>query len=151
MTSHNSLNSLLSGSDSVDLRHLSAHAKKLKNLTAKIRTVLDSASSEHCTVANLRDQTLILQTSSPAWVAKLRFQIPMLINALKSSSTPVTNIQIKVVPENKIETTHENISKPQYISPSTAELLEGVANHISNSDLKSSLLRLSKRVASDKE
>ncbi len=151
MTSHNSLNSLLSGADSANLREISIHAKKLKRLTTKIRSLLDTACGEHCTVANLRDQTLVLQTASPVWVAKLRFQIPALINALKNTSTPVTNIQIKVVPDTKTETTHENISKPQYLSPSTAQLLEGVADDISNSELKSSLLRLSKRIAPDKK
>ena len=151
MKSHNSLNSLLSGVDSTNLREISAHAKKLKRLTAKVRSLLDTVCGEHCTVANLRDQTLVLQTTSPAWVAKLRFQIPVLINALKNTSTPVTNIQIKVVPDNQTETTHENISKPQYLSLSTAQLLKGVADDISNSELKSSLLRLSKRIASDKK
>jgi hypothetical protein len=151
MTSHNSLNSLLSGVDSVNLREISAHAKKLKRLTAKVRSLLEPACGEHCTVANLRDQTLVLQTTSPAWVAKLRFQIPVLIDAFIKTSTPVTNIQIKVVPDTQTETTHENNFKPQYLSPSTAELLKGVADDISNSELKSSLLRLSKRVTPDKK
>ena len=151
MTSHNSLNSLLSGANSTSLREMSRHAKRLKQLTSKVRSLLDTNCSAHCIVANLRDQTLVLQTTSPAWLAKLRFQIPTLIDAFKNTSTPVTNIQIKVVPETQTETTHENNFKPQYLSPSTAELLEGVANDISNSELKSSLLRLSKRIAPDKE
>jgi len=150
MTSHNSLNSLLSGNQSDQLRQITAHAKLLRRINAQLHTALDPVSAEHCSVANLREQTLILQTTSPAWASRLRFHIPELLSMFKSSSISVQEIQIKIVPETQKHTTSEQHSEPQFISGETATLLESVADDISNNELKSSLRRLSKRLTPDK-
>jgi hypothetical protein len=60
-------------------------ANQLSQIEASFKKHLDRALADHCHVANLRSDCLILAVDSPAWVTRLRYAIPDLLKKLEYS------------------------------------------------------------------
>ncbi|MCK5876015.1 MAG: DUF721 domain-containing protein [Candidatus Marithrix sp.] len=74
------------------LYSLSQHCQILKSINSKFNNSLPSPLSEHCQVANWRENTLIVHTDSSLWATRLRYMTPFLIaNWQKELSMPTIN------------------------------------------------------------
>ncbi|MCC6207745.1 MAG: DUF721 domain-containing protein [Gammaproteobacteria bacterium] len=103
---------------------------------------------QHCRVAGITQQTLILHADSPAWATKLRYYCPQLPADLCQlpDFRQLTDIRIKVIPPEFLQTSRQT-SPPvrRSLPPSAARLLRDVAATTSNAPLRDALLRLATR------
>jgi hypothetical protein len=116
-------------------------ARKLSRLEQAVLQLLPAELGEHCKVLNLKNETLVLATSSPAWAGRLRFAAPDLLRRLKRQlSLDIRAIDLRVQPE-----TVENqpiIARPLQLSLRSATLLAQTAQSVNHPPLQEALLRL---------
>jgi hypothetical protein len=72
-----SFGQLLANSSGI-LCHLSHHSQTLKQVEKIFKESLPSPLNRHCHIANLREQTLVVNTDSSLWATRLRYIIPEL-------------------------------------------------------------------------
>jgi hypothetical protein len=99
-----------------------------------------------CRVANIKNgDTLLLQTDSPVWATRLRYQTPKLLETLRNTPEwgSIQHIRIQVRPA-----AHPPRSRPSRrinLSHQNATLLRTTAESLTDPRLKSALLRLACR------
>ena len=129
--------------DSSDkLSSLYTHALALIRLQDNLKANLSAPLNEHVTVANYDNKTLIIQTDTPAWAAKLRFKIPDLLSVLRENCglTDLKTIRIKIsVPENKRTVSEKHL----VLSNQSSDIIRNMANTITDPDLRQTLLKIS--------
>jgi hypothetical protein len=116
-------------------------ARKLSRLDQAVLQLLPAELGQHCKVLNLRNETLILATPSPAWAGRLRFAAPDLLMQLKCQlSLDIRAIDLKVQPE-PVE--NQSIKRASMqLSMSSATLLAQTARSVNHPPLQEALLRL---------
>ena len=130
-----------------DLRKFVAKVDQLKQIHQLISTKLEPSLADHCQVANLRDGTLILATTSPAWNHKLRFSAMDLLSALRAdprwSGLKAIEVRVDYLPQ--LENTSATKSKKRVsLSTNNAEYLRQAADNISCEKLSNALKKLAK-------
>ncbi len=127
---------------------LSTFATKLADLEQISQLVaanLEPSLRSQCRVANLRDGTLILSTTSPAWNHKLRFVALDLLSILRSQPAwrglKAIEVRVDYLPCYGHDTT-TNLQQPLSISAYNAKLIEETANNVTCKMLANSLQRL---------
>lgn len=65
------------------LLELVRHAERLARLDHAVSARLPPGLRGHCTVANVRAATLVMNASSPVWAARLRFMAPELLHFVR--------------------------------------------------------------------
>ena len=135
------INKLLGGK----YTYLVTRAKTLMELEVLLHELLPAPLKDHCRVLAIRDETLVLATSSPVWAARLRFHAPLLVKQLSSHQTvKLCTVRVRVRPP-------EKHSPPPRRQPALrpgkagAAALQQVAQTISDPGLKTALLRLANR------
>lgn len=118
--------------------------ERARKLTRLERAVLQSLPAElaaHCKVANLKNETLVLTTPSPAWAGRLRFVAPDLIKQLKCQfSLEIRSVELIIQPES---VPLQPVVKPALqMSLRSATLLAQTAQTVSYPPLQEALLRL---------
>lgn len=85
--------------DTPGLGTLLARARRLEAIEALVRSWLPAALAAQVTVANLRDDTLVLAVKSAAWATKLRYEIPAVLAAAKrhAATSEVRDVKIRVL------------------------------------------------------
>ena len=141
---------ILSTRDS-GLHSLLERAQYLQYLTQALRDSLDSKLAEHVSIANLREQTAVLTTDTPAWLTQLRYQAPTILQILKQlpDLQNLRKVQFKIQPPS-----HTPLAQPARrlnLSNSSAHLLESAASGIQDPELAEALYRLSKHNRVDKQ
>ncbi len=121
--------------------------EQLAKLNRIVHQKLDTKLRRYCRVANLRDNILILTTSSPALGHLLRFEKTELLTTLRTDPTlcHLKSIEIKVRPLSNQKPTIEK--QPTVVrstlSKFSAELIKNTALNIDSVSLRTALLRLS--------
>lgn len=133
----------LVNSQSGNLQTLFSHAVQLSELQQKIRNELPPPLSEHLFVANLTTRILTLYTDSPAWAAKLRYNISSILNIARTNCglSELRSIRIKVFLFGTVTT---DTKRKIELSDQAKRLILNTAESAKDSSLRSSLLRLSK-------
>lgn len=128
-----------------DLRKFVSKLDQLKQINNFVSSKLEPILARNCRVANLRDGSLILSTTSPAWNHKLRFIALDLLSALRSNPawSGLKSIEVRVdyLPINEHNTT-TNLKKPSLPSVHNAKLMQEIANNITCKKLSESLNKL---------
>jgi hypothetical protein len=125
--------------------YLVTRARTLMELEALLHELLPAPMNEHCRVLAIRDETLILATSSPVWAARLRFHVPLLVKQLSShQSVKLRTVRVRVRPPEKVSPPPRRRAA---IRPGKAgaAALQRAAQSISDPELKTALLRLANR------
>ena len=138
------INSILKDTHSV-LGKLCQHAEYLAHLENQLCLFLDSPLNSHCNVANYLNDTLVLHSDSAAWAAKLRYNIPAILNFMQNECNLNTlkTIRIKIkLPDNTTQPVPNR--KISAISRAAALLINQSAATMTDNDLRSSLLNLVK-------
>lgn len=116
-------------------------AQKLARLEQAVLQLIPVELVAHCKVLNLRNETLVLAASSPAWAARLRFAVPDLIRQLKRRfALEVRSVDLRIQPE-----TSENQSVNKHrlqLSAHSATLVTQTAEAVGHPPLRDALLRL---------
>lgn len=95
----NELNSLIS-EPSGQIKSLLDQLSKINSLNRLLGHKLNVKLSQHCRVANLRNNTLVIAADSPAWSNKIRSQTPELLASFRQSGYfGLANIEIIVQPK----------------------------------------------------
>ncbi len=124
---------------------LITRARTLMELESLLPTLLPAPLNEHCRVLAVRDETLILATSSPVWAARLRFQAPLLVKQLSDHQTvTLRTVLVRVrPPEKRSAPPRRRAALRPGKTASTA--IQQAAQTISDPGLKTALLRLANR------
>ena len=128
---------------SENLSFLYFHAQSIIRLQNNLKAELPTPLNKHVTIANYDSNTLIIQTDSSAWAARLRFKIPELLAILKFKCglSEIKSIRIKIkVPDGGQSLPGRNPG----LSDQASNFLINIANSISDPDLRQSLLKISK-------
>lgn len=149
-------------------------AKKLARYTQLLHQVLPIECRNHVTVANIRNQNLMLITDSPVWTTRLRQLSPQILQHLlengvnTDASSPkaqiIHHIQIstrysaaRTSPQNnqydngqQASASSEKKRQSPQISEKTAKLLSQSASSINDSQLKAALLKIASHVSADR-
>jgi hypothetical protein len=116
-------------------------AHKLSLLEQAVLQLLPAELGTHCKVLNLKNETLVLATPSPAWAGRLRFAAPDLLKRLKYQlSLDIRTLDLRVQPE-----AIENLPikrQPMQLSLNNATLLAQTAQSINYRPLQEALYRL---------
>jgi hypothetical protein len=121
-------------------------AQKLKRLEQAILGLLPENLAGHCKVVNLKNETLILATTSSAWATRLRFAGPELLKQLRCQfPVNLKSLRIQVQPE-VTEGSPAPRPKPK-LSMHSGDLLVQTAKTIDDPDLKEALYRLATKAS----
>lgn len=122
---------------------LVSRAHRMIALQKAVNEVLPADCRDYCRPASYRNGVLKLQADSAAWATKLRFQQPLILNALKQRRgfADLRKIQVKVIP-NYDKPKIQVAAKP--ISAASAEHLRETADSIDQPELSEALRRIAK-------
>lgn len=123
---------------------LAARARQLDKLNIILQKSLPLQFVNHCRLANISADRVIVHTDKAAFASLLRFQAPQVCKALSAHlPEPVSRLEVKVRPLT-------NINRPDsenniHLSTKTAALIESTAADIEDGPLKTALSKLAKR------
>lgn len=116
-------------------------AELLRHLDQYVKQTMQGPVSEQLKVANLRQSTLVIETTSAAWAARVNFQKAMLLQQLRAETLPMlTAIEVKVNPQLAMYEAKRPIAS-NTITPEAASHIEALAEHV-DGDLGQKLKRL---------
>lgn len=122
-------------------------ARKLRAITAVLSEQLPEYIRAHCQAGYLDEKYLVLIVDNSAWATQLRYLVPQLKKQLIQNG--LLNEQQAV----RIKVVHEVSSKrlstlppPLPLSRNNAALLRNTADSMADDELKSALLKLSRRI-----
>ena len=145
MRSTRRINKLFQEADS-DIAILITRTRLLKRLTTLLRSQLDDELADHCYVANIEQETLVILADTAARASKLRFHIHSLLAALPSLDSLFSRVKhIKVKILNQRHDTRETVqpSRPgPKMNQENAQGIKTLADHIDDPDLHNALARL---------
>jgi len=138
----------LSGS-SDELERLITRAVAISHLNTRLHSILDNTLKNHCNIANFSDGELILLTDSPAWISRLRYQIPSLLKHLQQLPEFNGLIQIKLRIQPKYVERKKRQLHREPISKVAAGCLSTLADSVQDKELETVLRQLASRSSLD--
>ncbi len=132
------------------LNSLLERAQYLQQLTQALRDSLDTRLAAHVTVANLREQTAVITTDTPAWLTQLRYQAPTILSLLKTlpGLQKLQKVQFKIQPASFEPPALP--SRRANLSAISAHFLESAASGTEDPELAEALYRLSRHKHTNK-
>ena len=127
------------------LNALMPQAKRLLELRRLLRDALPDNLARYCTVANWRQGKLVIFVQNNAIAAKLKLLRPALSKTLLSGGLEVTAMEIQVQP---FESNHKQTEKHAVLTPAAAESLARLASQLVDSELRTTISKLSARKVS---
>jgi hypothetical protein len=124
------------------MQRLIQQAATLTHLNQRLAKLLPEPLAQHCQIAALQQNTLIIMASSSAWATRLRLQQSKIIKGFKDIPIQSLNIQIKPEVNDQPQATQR---RHVNMSPQTSKLLIELSETTSDPKLKQALRRLSQR------
>lgn len=122
------------------LADLLAQAQQLNRLNQMLRAYLPPPLHEHASLVRLDPDAWVVQTDSPAWAVRLRYQLPQLRQPLSDRlGIAVPPPQIRIVPE---AAPYTPPPRRMIITEQAAQTLEAAAREFSDPHLSAAVLRL---------
>ena len=126
-----------------ELKDVLTHSNDLIAYQNHINSFLDNRLQSNCQIANVRNQQLILQCSSPAWAARARLNADRILKSLNQQFDCKLN-GFKIIIRPQAGSAPGTRSRPMKISSQQRRLLQQTANSIADPELAAALLRLSR-------
>ena len=118
---------------------LIARAQWLDELDHLLRRSLPDSVAPHCRLANVLQDKLVFQVSSPVWKEKLRLHANTLLDAAAAAGLSAKSLVVKVVAE--IPASPGNaFGKP--LSQAVRDTLRATAQSVEDPELRAQLLKL---------
>lgn len=125
---------------------LISKAQHLEQFTVILNRELPSETNGHYHVAGLENSTLVIITDGPVWTARLRQLGPLIIKVL--SEVVSTGLQhVRIVSRHgsiKVPTQEKKVINRRLSEKSGQQLVQ-TAEYVEDEELKTALLKLSKR------
>ena len=119
-----------------------------QSLLEQVRNLLPAPVADHCLHARIDGTRLILHTDSSAWMTRLRFHGPHLVQALRPVAPHLTAVKTRVL----ISTSHPRSERRRSkLSTLSAESIQQMAQFVSDDKLRAALMRLGQTGISDQE
>lgn len=123
---------------------LAARTQQLDKLNIILQKSLPLQFINHCRLANISADKVIIHTDKAAYASMLRFQAPQICQALSAHlPEPVNKLDVKVRPLSTVN--RPPSANTLQVSTKTAALLESTAAEIEDGPLKAALNKLAKR------
>ena len=138
-----SINSIFANSEL--MKRLRQQTKKTEQVQQFIHTFLDPELAAKIIVSKRGDNDLVLLAESPAWAAKIRYLVPLMLDnfARNDDFKSIKSIRIRNIKQDHLETESHTLPK----HPPSAQALETInnfADSIEDEALSSALRRLGK-------
>lgn len=132
------------------LNALLEHTQYLRQVTQALRDSLDTQLAAHVTIANLREQTVVITTDTPAWLTQLRYQAPAILSLLKTlpGLGHLQKVQFKIQPASNAPPAAP--PRRAKLSANSARLLKSTAISTADDELAEALYRLSRHGCTEK-
>lgn len=138
----NSLQSILRQHSSA----LLSHVARLKDLNEQLGRQLPAPLGKHVTVANVHQDTLVLNTASPVWASRLRYLTPAILDFVRSRPgfETLRSVRVRIsMPDSAAPVRHSR--SPLRPSQASAAHLRHVGESIPDPALRAALMRLADR------
>lgn len=112
------------------LSQLQQHAKEIITINKELKTILPRGSENHCRVANIRDNQLILEVSSAGIKMKIDYERLNILNQLRAKGfARLIGVSVQINPDlYRSRAEKQPVSKPRDpISSTAAQYLEMIA------------------------
>ena len=115
-----------------------------RELQSHLESILGPDISSHYRIQNLREGILILQADASSWAARLRFELPRLLERLRSihGLQQLREIQIRIA---VADHPRSNSSRRARMSKQAATVLENAAEVTPYPQLRDALRRLARK------
>lgn len=126
------------------LKKLSQHSQRLSSLNHILQQALPPQYSAHCRLANIKHNTVVIQTDNASYASLIRFQAPVLCKALSEQlGQTLSHVEVKVKPHHMplSDTNNHTISLPESAAQNLAETAQG----LEQGPLKAALEKLARR------
>ncbi|KJY82240.1 hypothetical protein TW81_14155 [Vibrio galatheae] len=113
------------------LSQLQQHAKEIMLINKELKTILPKGTEDHCRVANIRDNQLILEVASAGIKMKIDYERLSILNQLRSKGfARLIAVSVQINPElYRAKQSKESKAKPRDpISNTAAQYLEMIAS-----------------------
>jgi len=120
-----------------------AHAQN--ELLTTIRRLLPESLATHCVAAVQSEQGVVLFANTPAWASRIRYLSRNIKQKLRKKGLYVKEIRVRVYIENRRRAPGHAHPRQALISPRTAALIASLAEGMTNPEIKTILLNISKR------
>ncbi|MBL1278053.1 MAG: DUF721 domain-containing protein [Ectothiorhodospiraceae bacterium] len=132
-----------------DLSVILERAQHLQQLTKTLQIAMRAGPNpeiaDHISLANLREDTAVVTTDSPAWLTPLRYLAPTILKQLKSQPgmQSLRKVQFKIQPHSQAAIPTQ--ARRATLSADSAHILESAADYIEDGELSDALRRLSQQ------
>lgn len=126
------------------LRQLIDKSQELTILNRHVQQLLSTELAPHCTVANFQNGCLVIAVDNAAWATCLRYQIPELLQQLRTKDQLPNLRTIRSYVNTQTQTGKQQVNKPPQLSARSADNIVDGAKHINHKDLRNALLQLAK-------
>ena len=142
-TRDQAIHSVLSGRRS-PLGELYEKGLTLQKIEAQLKDELDSSIHDHFSLANIREDTIILLVKSSPWATRLRYVIPAILDAVnhRLGLTSIQTVRIKV--EKTVDSPTSAKRKAPSLSLQSAKFLDETARSFSDPELSRCFKKLSR-------
>lgn len=146
MNKPRSFRQLVSSPQSGGVERLIQRSGQLLRLDTLVRDLLGSGFAEHCRVANIKGNSLLLHVDSTVWATRIRYQLPELLRNLQQTDQlrQITEIDLRVQPRDVSEAVKKPIRKAA-MSRDAALCVKECASSIEDEQLRGALQRLASR------
>ena len=121
---------------------LIARAQWLDGLDLLLRKSLPASVAPHCRLANVTQDKLVFQVSSPIWNRKLRLFADTVLGAAAAAGLSARTLVVKVVAETPVAL-GKNFGKP--LSQGVRDSLRATAQSVEDPELRALLLTLAEK------
>ncbi len=113
------------------LSQLQQHAKEIMQINSELKTILPKGAEDHCRVANIRDNQLILEVASAGIKMKIDYERLHILNQLRAKGfARLIGVTVQINPDlYRDQTQQHQVAKPRDpISETAAQYLEMIAS-----------------------
>jgi hypothetical protein len=122
------------------LRQLVEQARRNTELLQAVHQWLPAPLHLHCPAAHVQEGQLVLYTDSPAWVMRLRFSSPQLLEGLRKTVPNLRGVRVRV---QLAQPVRQRQRRRPTLPQSARDLLRETASSVDNPKLRAALERLS--------
>jgi len=128
------------------LRQLLRQAAVHQELDSHVKCLLEEPLNGHIQLAVIREGSLVLVADSPAWAAKLRYQVPQLLRQITENPAfpDIQTIRVKVATSDASRQPVK-VAQMRSLTKTSARELNRQAELLEDPALRDALLRLANR------
>jgi hypothetical protein len=126
------------------LKYFYERSKTLNQLNSVLHKLLPEQLRDHCRLANISPDGLVIQTDSSQYATLLRFDAPRICKAMTAHlSSPISRLKVTV--KTNLHSIKNEVVQPKTLSKSAAQTISNAVEFLEEGDLKMALSRLAQR------